>query len=84
MNETTRLIRAVNEFSCEMMGKLLAKMRQGYSGWDSPTYEAQIELKLVDHYKKFMAGDNNQAVDVANLIMMLYRIRKAKKLEGGK
>ena len=70
--ECQKLDKAVDEFAEIMKAKLHLKVAQGYSGWNDKKHIQNIRTKLLEHSAKAFAGDNHQAVDVANLAMMLY------------
>ena len=60
------------KFANQMDKKMFEKLKKGYHGWDNPRYKKVIKEKLMEHTKELIAGDNRQAVDVANLAMMLW------------
>lgn len=71
MRERDRIAKAVAEFADEMRRKMLRKLRQGYHGWDRTSYRYAVNQKMLLHAGRLFAGDTTQAVDVANLAMML-------------
>ena len=72
MSELDRLNEAVDDFSVAMKWKLTYKLNQGFGGWDDSEYEEVIQKKLKIATNRLLAGDVQQAVDVANLAMMLH------------
>lgn len=62
---------AVRIFAEKMREKMKVKARQGYKGWDDKELQEVIITKLKAHTEKLCNGDFSQAVDVANLAMML-------------
>ena len=72
IDEAAKIHSAVMRFRRAMEEKLLEKMWQGYYGWDDPASNDVIRRKLADHAARLCAGDDKQAVDVANLAMMLH------------
>lgn len=70
-----RLNFAVDEFAIEMKLKLWKKMMDGWNGWDESKYTDNIKTKLFQHVDKLRTG-GPQEIDIANLAMMLYHIRK--------
>lgn len=66
--EEARLCRAVDAFASAMKEKLVEKARDGRRGWDNPIYRDAIWNSLLDH----AADGPSQAVDVANLAMMVW------------
>jgi len=72
--EIENLNNAVYCFSEKMRNKLKIKARQGYKGWDDKTYEPELKKQLESHYNNLKEGDYSQAVDVANIVLMLDRM----------
>ena len=70
--ELDRLNQAVDDFSLAMKWRLVQKFNQGFSGWDDPRYKEVIQKKLKSATDRLLAGDTQQAPDVANLAMMLH------------
>lgn len=60
----------VRAFAAEMERKLLAKMRDGRSGWDDPACRDCIREALRQH----IARGDGQMVDIANLAAMLWNL----------
>lgn len=59
-----------------MQEKLLAKMCEGYSGWDDPAAAPYLWRSLRSHLARAELGDPEQLVDCANLIAMLWNIAR--------
>ncbi len=78
MRELARLSIAVDTFANAMERKLVDKFYEGYEGWDNPSYEVEIISNLQEHVASLIAGESKQAVDVANLAMMLKDILEQK------
>ena len=75
--EITRLDKAVDEFASRMKRKLFDKAILGWRGWGDRTNKGYIKARLRGHVARLL--DENaleQAVDVANLAMMLDRMRE--------
>ena len=70
--ECARLDQAVDIFARMMKNKLHSKAAKGFHGWDDTTFEPIIKGKFIERAHRLHEGDNGQAVDVANLAMMLY------------
>ena len=70
--EQEALATLMSAFTETMFNKLLKKISQGYSGWDSRTPEVieSIKAKLANNI------NNGDCVDVANLSMMLWNIQQ--------
>ena len=73
MSEIRKIVSAVNDFSGEMVNKMLSKYAEGYRGWDSP-YDADLILEKLK--KNLRLG---KYINVANLAMMLHRFSANKK-----
>lgn len=81
------MVEAVDEMAALMKAKLVDKARQGYSGGLDRDYALRVERKLREHVDRLTVfcphcshgddGDPVQAIDVANLAMMLW-------VQGGK
>ncbi len=69
---------AVDMFADAMKHKLALKTLEGYMGGLEAENEAEVERRLFDHWARMTqnGGDDFQIVDVANLLMMLWHIRK--------
>ena len=63
-----KLKSTVRNFSAEMEKKVLAKLDEGYSGWDDFHYKEYLMKELLRHSMK---GDY---VDVANIAMFLWNL----------
>lgn len=72
--ECDKLDRAVDEFAAIMKLKLHQKAAKGYRGWNDRDCKPIIQQELIRHAAELYLGDANQAVDVANLAMMLGRM----------
>ena len=70
MKETQRLRLAVKDFAFKMENRLLEQFARGYHGWENKYCAGVIMRKL----KKNLA--KKDYVDVANLAMMLDRIKE--------
>ena len=68
-----KLMDAVDVFAAEMKGKLTQKYREEWDGWDSKQFvdSGRCAQKLLCHAARFLTGDHQQAVDVANLAMFI-------------
>ena len=70
--EQEALTAAVDEFSETMKRKLIQKMDEGQSGWRDPECLDGIKISVREHDDRVLyRGDDKQAVDVANLAMMI-------------
>ena len=76
-----KLTTRVDEFSGAMIQKLTKKCRQGWFGWDDPSYRSVIVEKLECHVDR-LKNDYTQAVDVANLAMFLFFMGERVREEG--
>ena len=74
--EIARLGRAVDEFASEMKARLREQAMKGYRGWDDPENYQRIVEMMVKH----AAVAEGEEVDVANLAMILWSLRRR---EGG-
>lgn len=72
--EFARLDQAVDTFAQQMKDKLHKKATDGFTGWDDTAFEPIIKGKFIEHAHRLHEGDNGQAVDVANLAMMLFML----------
>lgn len=70
--ECARLDQAVYTFAQHMKDKLHKKAVQGFTGWDDTAFEPIIKGKFIERAHRLHEGDTSQAVDVANLAMMLF------------
>jgi hypothetical protein len=77
--EITRLGRAVDEFASEMKARLREQAMKGYRGWDDPENYQRIVEMMVKH----AAVGEGEEVDVANLAMILWSLRRGGDLDGG-
>lgn len=70
--EQEALATLMSSFTEAMFNKLVAKMSQGYGGWDSRSTEVveSIKAKLADNI------NDGDWIDVANLAMMLWNIQQ--------
>lgn len=69
--EKNNLKIAVGTFAYKMTEKLHRKVDQGWRDWDEPAFRRAIREKLACKVAQLIAGDDSQAVDVANFAMML-------------
>jgi hypothetical protein len=70
--EIARLDQAVDDFASEMKARLREQARKGYRGWDDPENYQRIVEMMVKH-AAVAAGEE---VDVANLAMILWSLRR--------
>jgi hypothetical protein len=70
--ECARLDQAVDIFAQRMKEKLHKKAAAGFIGWDDTAFEPIIKGKFIERAHRLHEGDTSQAVDVANLAMMLF------------
>jgi DNA relaxase NicK len=70
--EITRLDHAVDDFASEMKARLREQARKGYRGWDDPENYQRIVEMMVKH----AAVAQGEEVDVANLAMILWSLRR--------
>jgi hypothetical protein len=70
--EISRLGRAVDAFASEMKARLREQAIKGYRGWDDPeNYQRIVEMMI-----KHAAVADGEEVDVANLAMILWSLRR--------
>jgi hypothetical protein len=72
--EERDLIQLVEVFGRHQVEKLKMKMREGYTGWDSPNSVEAMEVSLQQHVDKGFVDPEN-LVDIANLAMFLWNLR---------
>jgi hypothetical protein len=70
--EIARLGRAVDAFAVEMKARLREQAVKGYRGWDDPENYQRIVEMMVKH----AAVGEGEEVDVANLAMILWSLRR--------
>ena len=70
--EISRLGRAVDAFASEMKARLREQAVKGYRGWDDPENYQRIVEMMVKH----AAVADGEEVDVANLAMILWSLRR--------
>ena len=70
--EISRLGRAVDAFASEMKARLREQAIKGYRGWDDPENYQRIVEMMVKH----AAVADGEEVDVANLAMILWSLRR--------
>jgi len=70
--EIERLNGAVDAFAAEMTARLREQALKGYRGWDDPAQYERIVAMLREH-AGVVAGEE---VDVANLAMILWSLRR--------
>jgi hypothetical protein len=68
----------VDKFAHAMKRKLATKTLAGYEGGLEEENRQEVLARVVEHWERFIRGDNRQIVDVANLLMMLWS------MDGGK
>jgi len=71
IKEEARLSEAVDEFARAMIEKLRSKSNAGYRGWDQKASIPLIKELFFKHVERLKNGEN-QEVDIANLVMMLW------------
>jgi len=71
-NELRSMLRKVDRLAKAMKRKLRLKANHGFSGGLDPAYRTNVENKLFIHVLREARGEN-QAVDICNLAMMLWR-----------
>jgi hypothetical protein len=69
--ELAALNEAVDAFAKAMKAKLAKKAREGWTGWHSPAFAGMIVSRLIKK-ANLVEFDRKQAVDIANLSMMLW------------
>ena len=85
VSEVEALSQCVGDFAEAMRRKLWKKLREGYGGWNDdsdPDVIDSLRDKLHEHVKRYFGPgsesgsetDPKQLVDIANLVMMLWRI----------
>jgi len=75
IKEQMELLQLVNNASGEMKNKLLAKQKEGYTGWNNPKNKQMIFDSLKEHIDKPLK-DPNQWIDVANLAIILWNCER--------
>ena len=76
-NDLHSLLIAVDMFAQAMKAKLRRKATEGYSGGLESASRAEVAARFHEHLAKGGLFAENQEVDVANLVMMLWWQRKA-------
>jgi len=79
-HEIVRLNEAVDAFAHDMKVKLAKKATEGWRGWDCEVNDSIIVSRLITK-SNLVEFDRAQAVDIANLAMMLWYLQQPK--EGG-
>lgn len=71
MSERAKLEAAVEKFAAAMKKRLLAKAKQGWSGWEDclPDIEARLQRNAAS---AALNGDQKSCVDAANLAMIIW------------
>lgn len=69
--ELADLNAAVDAFANAMKANLVAKAKEGWAGWRTPAFEGRIISRLISK-SNLIEFDRKQAVDIANLSMMLW------------
>ena len=75
-SEQKQLVAMVDDFARQMKEKLLAKEKDGWTGWRETHYRSNFQRRLVAHAIEAIQGDNRQWVDVANFAAFLNYLRK--------
>ena len=75
LEELAKLNRTVDEFTKEMKKKLTEKASKGWHGWEDLDFIPTLKGELLSHALRVEEGQLQQAVDVANLAMFLWRFR---------
>jgi hypothetical protein len=70
--EIARLDQAVEEFASEMKARLREQAMKGYRGWGDPENYQRIVEMMVKH----AAVAEGEEVDVANMAMILWSLRR--------
>lgn len=68
-----RLMECVDAFAEQMKVKLRKKRAQGFSGWDDEN-ELQYITDIMMQHAEELAEGKNEAVDLANLAMMIWNL----------
>jgi hypothetical protein len=72
--EINRLNEAVEDFAVEMKARLREQAIKGYRGWDDPAnYE-----RILDMLVKQAPASEGEEVDIANLAMILWSMRRGR------
>jgi hypothetical protein len=72
--EINRLNEAVEDFAVEMKARLREQAIKGYRGWDDPAnYE-----RILDMLVKQARASEGEEVDIANLAMILWSMRRGR------
>jgi len=74
MGEIERLTELCAGFRNAMEGKLHAKARQGWRGWDHPSVHRRLRLKLIAHVKKAKTADDY--IDVGAFAAFLWDMKR--------
>lgn len=72
--EIIRLNEAVDEFARAMKAKLAEKAQEGWTGWDQPESSLKIWNAMLAQGAAIPLA-RGQEVDIANLAMMLWRLK---------
>lgn len=73
--EIRRLDAVVDKFTVVMKARLAEKAREGWSGWDDPASKDKIYTAMLAQGAGVKYA-KDQEVDIANLAMMLWRLRQ--------
>ncbi len=76
LDDRQNLRSAVRKFSEAMQDKLLSKEKAGWYGWDESRFSRSLKKRLPKHVDKLIAGDTQQAIDVANIAMFLWAMER--------
>lgn len=73
-NEGLQIGLGVEHFSIEMAARMVQKMREGFTGWDDPTADDDIEDRLLAKAAlvKVDMAEAKDLIDIANYAMILW------------
>jgi len=72
MEEIDDLNKAVDLFAMLMKRKLTQKARKGWRGWDNKKFEDTVRERLLDNIQELKKDTNKPAINIANLVMMIW------------
>jgi hypothetical protein len=81
--EVEKITKAVDTFATEMKRRLVAKLDQGWRGWDDPTNGPEIYNSMLAHGIAVQMA-RGQEPDIANFAMFLWHHRTAFDRERGR
>ena len=70
--ELEAMLVKVDRMAIAMKAKLIDKHELGFHGGLDPAFRSNVEMALEEHTQRQLDGEN-QAVDIANLAMMLWK-----------